>query len=336
MMITGTLKSMATRMTDARVFAPVVRGLERNSRNKARLRVLAYHRIDDQRSGDLYYPGLISTSPKQFADQIEFIANHYHVCSMNDVLAAANGAGILPGDSVLLTFDDATVDFARHAWPVLQSHGLPATLFVATAYPDNPAMSFWWDKLYRAILLSPDCTCIPTSTGSVTLSAAVQRQQLFRRLKEYFKTIPHSQFQQQLGGIVAAAAVADPPHNNVLSWEALRRLDYEGVTLAPHTHTHPMLNQLSIDEIHEELTTSCSVLKTQIGHEISRTLAYPAGGVSDAVVSAMAAAGLSLGFTTQRGVNDQRFDNPCRLRRINVGAKTTLGLLRLQLANWGN
>lgn len=336
MMITGTLKSMATRMTDVRMFAPVVRRLERNSRHKARLRVLAYHRIDIQKSGDLYYPGLISASPKQFSAQIEFIAKHYHVCSMNEVLAAANGAGALPGDSVLLTFDDATVDFAHHAWPVLKSHGLSATLFVATAYPDNPAMGFWWDKLYRAIMLSPAFTCIPTSTGAVTLSAAGQRAQLFRRLKEYLKTIPHSRFQQELGKIVAAAAVADPPHNNVLGWDALRRLDQEGVTLAPHTHTHPMLNQLSPDEIHEELETSCQVLETQIGHGITRALAYPAGGVNDAVVSAMTAAGLSLGFTTKRGVNDQRFVHPFELRRINVGARTTLGLLRLQLANWGN
>lgn len=334
-MIAGTLKQMAARMSEARVFAPVVRGLERKSRNQNRLRVLAYHRIDDHRQRDPYYPGLISASPKQFAAQIEFLAEHYHVCSMNDVLAAANGSIVLPGDSVLLTFDDATVDFAEHAWPILRSFCLPATVFVATAYPDNPSISFWWDALYRAIMLSPDSTCVPVSMGLVRLSTAAQRQQLFRRLKEHFKTIPHNEFQKQLGEIVSAAAVPDPPHNNVLGWNQLRDLDVEGVTLAPHTHTHPMLNQLSMHEIHEELTTSWQVLESQIGHSVSRALAYPAGGVSDSVVSAMAAAGLRLGFTTLRGVNNQSFDNPFRLRRINVGATTTLGLLRLQLANWG-
>ena len=35
---------------------------------------------------------------------------------------------------MLLTFDDAYRDFATNAWPTLKRYGLPATLFVPTAY----------------------------------------------------------------------------------------------------------------------------------------------------------------------------------------------------------
>ncbi len=336
-MITRTLKRIAMQISDANVFGHVVRGLENRSRSRSRLRVLAYHRIDVHlHRSDPYYPGLISASPAQFATQMDFLADQYHICSMDEVVAASKGGSSLPADSVLLTFDDATIDFAAYAWPVLKSRGLSATVFVPTAYPDDPSICFWWDQLYRAVVLSPDETTIPVQTGAVTLRTAKQRQQLFRRLKEHLKTIPHSQHQRLMSDIVKAGGVADPPHNNVLSWNALRQLDREGVTLAPHTHNHPMLNQLSDDDIRHELMTSCDVLQAQIGHGISRTLAYPAGGVSDPVISAMVDEGFDLAFSTQRGVNDQSFENPFRLRRINVNAGTTLGLLRIQLANWGN
>ena len=335
-MIARTLKHFAMRISEARAFGPIVRKLEKCSRNHARLRVLAYHRIDDLRADSPYHPGLISASPEQFVTQMVFLANHYHVCSMADTIVASRSEAVLPTDSVLLTFDDATKDFAHHAWPVLRSLGLPAALFVPTIFPDNTAVGFWWDQLYRAIMKSPGGTSIPAVAGSVTLSSDKQRQQLFRSLKEYLKTIPHSEFRQRLNDIVTAGGVPEPSDNNVLSWDALRQLDREGVTLAPHSHTHPMLNRMTPAEIRFELKTSVEVLESQIGHRVLRTLAYPAGGVNDTVVEAMQAGGFDTAFTTQRGVNDQTFEDPFRLRRINVGARTTLGLLRLQLANWGN
>lgn len=334
-MITRTLKRFALQVTESRAFEPVLGKLERRGQKRSCLRVLAYHRIDGHRQADPYYPGLISAAPQQFAAQMSFVAEHYCVCSMDQVVSAAKRNCSLPRNSVLLTFDDATTDFALHAWPVLRSLGLPATVFVPTAYPDNPALAFWWDRIYRAIMLSPNGSRIPAPEGTVTLVAPKQRVQLFRRLRDHLKTIPHSRFRQLTDDIVAAAGVADPPHNNVLGWDSLRQLDQQGVTLAPHTHTHPMLNQLSDEEIREELKTSCAVLQAQIGHSTSRTLAYPAGGVSDAVVSAMVSEGFDVAFSTQRGVNSQSFEEPFRLRRINVSAGTNLALLRLQLANWG-
>lgn len=335
-MISSALKNFAMQISDARVFAPAFRRLEVRDRRRARLRVMAYHRIDVDHQDSPYYPGLISATPKQFAGQMDFVAAHYHVCRMADVVAASKGETSLPHDSVLLTFDDATIDFANHAWPVLKSLGLAATLFVPTAFPDNPMLSFWWDALYRAVIRSPNGTILPLRPCSVMLNNSRQRQQLFRRLKEHLKNIPHREAQHLLTEITIAGGVADPVSNNVLGWDALRQLDREGVTLAPHTHTHPMLNRLPTSEIRKEISTSYDVLKAETGHRILRTLAYPAGGVNDAVVAAMATAGFDLAFTTRRGVNDQSFLNPFRLRRITVGARTSLGLLRIQLANWGN
>ena len=334
-MFASTLKQIAVQFSNTKAFNAVVNRVERRSRHKSLLRVLAYHRVDHRQADCPYYPGLISATPERFEEQMQCVASCYHVCSMDEVVDAANNRHKLPANSVLLTFDDATLDFAGYAWPVLQALKLPATVFVPTAYPDNHSLHFWWDRLYRAVILSPQETTIPSPLGgNVTLRSVDQRKRLFRTLKEHLKTIPHNQFQQALDAMTRAANVPNPDHNNVLGWEAMRSLQGDGVVLAPHTHTHPMLNRLPMHEIAQEVRTSCEVLGREIG-EFSRTLAYPAGGVSADVVESMAQEGIELAFSTQRGTNDQQFHDAFELRRINVGARTTPGLLRLQLANWG-
>ena len=333
-MIASTLKKLAIRVSSTRPFELVLRQMESRNRRHLQLRVLAWHRIEERSSQDPYYPGLISASPNQFSDQIRAIADRYTVCSMQDVIDASQNNTSLPGNAVVLTFDDATVDFLQHAWPVLKQAGVPATVFVPTAYPENHTLHFWWDRLYRAILQSPNGTLLPLPSGEVVLTTDHQRTQLFRELKEQLKVIPHPEAQQLLLDLTQAAAVPDPKHNNVLSWDQLRMLQDEGVTLAPHTHTHPMLNQLTTEEIAKEVRRSREVLAMQTGSECA-TLAYPAGGVNSEVVSTIAQEGFDLAFSTQRGVNDQSFHERFLLRRINVGAATTPGLLRMQLANWG-
>jgi hypothetical protein len=63
-------------------------------------------------------------------------------------------------------------------------------------------------------------------------------------------------------------------------------------------------------------------------------VAYPAGDFDDVVVRIAREEGYALGFTTVRGVNRIGRDDPLRLRRINVGQRSTLPMLRAQLTGW--
>jgi hypothetical protein len=48
-------------------------------------------------------------------------------------------------------------------------------------------------------------------------------------------------------------------------------------------------------------------------------------------VAAVGRAGVVAAFTTERGVNDLPAADPMRLRRINVGSRSSVGLLHAQL-----
>lgn len=90
--------------------------------------VLMYHQITDQLN-NTSMPNL-RVSPKRFARQLDYLKkNGYTTITLNQ--AAAGGP--LPAKPVVLTFDDAYLDFYEQAWPLLKERGMTATLFVVTS-----------------------------------------------------------------------------------------------------------------------------------------------------------------------------------------------------------
>jgi peptidoglycan/xylan/chitin deacetylase (PgdA/CDA1 family) len=118
-----------------------------------------------------------------------------------------------------------------------------------------------------------------------------------------------------------------------MSWNSLRTLSQDGLTLGAHTRTHPLLNRIPLDEAREETIGSLQDLEREIGPTLP-ILAYPAGECSDDVVSMLEREGFALAFTTKRGINNINHMNPLRIQRINVGGKTSLPVLRAQLLSW--
>lgn len=294
------------------------------------LRVLTYHRVDVPQARPWLDPVLISASPEVFESQMRYLSANYHPISVSDVLEVLerNDRRILPPRAVLVTFDDAYQDFEQHAWPVLKRYQIPVTLFVPTAFPDHPERLFWWDRLFHA-LCSTVKSEIRTPIGNLAIGTDLERSQAILRLKKHIKSLPND---------VAIAFVEDveqqldvSPHaNGVLGWEELRRLAHAGVTLAPHTQTHPIMNHIPPSAMQNEALDSLYDLQREIGETLP-VFAYPSGFHNAEVVSAVRDAGFKLAFTTERGINILGRDDPLQLQRINVGAQTTIPILRAQL-----
>lgn len=323
----GELVSFAAR---TRAFSSLVGLLERVDRCRPDLlSVLTYHRVDDPEGAPELYPGLVSATPDEFEEQMRFLASSYRVVSMTELLDVYHGRSRLRPRSVMVTFDDGYGDFARHAWPIMRRLGLPVTVFVPTAYPDNPNGIFWWDRLYYALSSTSCAGLLETPVGPLPLESAESRAHAFRLVRGHLKSLPHETAMARLTELVDRLG-APAPVAAVLGWQELRRLAGEGVTIAPHSRTHAMLDRVSPDELRAEIRGSADDLEREIG-SVPAAFAYPSGGYSDAVVAAVEEAGLALAFTTRRGGNDLRKAEWLRLRRINVGRRSTLALIRAQL-----
>lgn len=84
--------------------------------------ILNYHSIDSSGSA-------ISITERDFRRHVRWLASgKVEVLSLDALVASDDGR-----DSIALTFDDGFQSFATVAAPLLEEHGLPAALFVATA-----------------------------------------------------------------------------------------------------------------------------------------------------------------------------------------------------------
>lgn len=92
--------------------------------------ILMYHRVEPA-THDKYDSTRVS--PSIFERQMEFLKVHgYRVIPLADLARQIAAGKPVPPKTVVLTFDDGTLDNFRYAFPVLKRMGFPATIFMIT------------------------------------------------------------------------------------------------------------------------------------------------------------------------------------------------------------
>ena len=91
---------------------------------------------------------------------------------------------------------------------------------------------------------------------------------------------------------------------NYMTWEQLKEMEANGITIESHTLTHPKLEELPDDEIRNELLNSKNMLEEQLGHPIE-FLAYPTGTYNLHIAGIAQDLGYKGAFTIKYGVVDK-------------------------------
>lgn len=292
--------------------------------------VLTYHRIDEPDARPWLWPALLSATPSGFAEQMALVADRMHPIGLSDLVAALEGGRRLPPRSVHVTIDDAYAGVEEHALPVLRRLGIPATLFVPTAFPDA-ADGFWWDRVYHAVMRT-EARSVRLEDRDVTLGGPAERGATFRRIHDRLIDLPHPRAIEEADRIVAALG-AEPGSPSVLGWGALRRAHADGFALAPHSHTHPRLDRIEPDAARAQVADSTDRIRAETG-SMPLAFAYPGGFWSGPAAEAARNIGLHVAFTTRRSGIELGDAEPFALPRINVGRRASANALRLQLGSW--
>lgn len=331
------LRRLTAAVTRGPVAAAGIGALDRIApRRRGDLTVLTYHRVDEPDARPDLMPSLLSATPAGFAAQMALVARHYEPVAMSDVLAALDRPASLPRRAVLVTFDDGYRDFAEHAWPTLRAVGVPVTLFVATSRSDDPTRTFWWDRLWAAMSGATPTGRLETAVGALPITDPGTASTSLATIRTWLKGLDHDDAMREVETLIASLGPAPtdgglaPP---MLGWDDLRRLAGEGVTLAPHTRAHPLLDRVPLERAVAEIDGSRVDLEREVGSvaAIPPAFAYPSGAHGGDAVEAARRAGMRLAFTTDRGGNDLRRADPLRLRRINIGRRAAPALVRAQL-----
>jgi peptidoglycan/xylan/chitin deacetylase (PgdA/CDA1 family) len=148
--------------------------------------VLIYHRVGGGSGTE------VDLSPQVFDEQMAWLAASGRMVSLDDAVdlldpaGARSDAGDVPGgvgsgdvvdDPVVVTFDDGTADLADNATPILERHGVTATVYLATEFVDR-GMAFPDDGRP----LSWSAVRDMAATGLVTFGSHTHRHRLLDRL----------------------------------------------------------------------------------------------------------------------------------------------------------
>lgn len=133
--------------------------------------VLIYHRVGGKSALELDLPESV------FADQLAMLAASGRVVTLDAALDILARPELLTEDPVVVTFDDGTRDFVDVAVPLLVEHGVPATLYVATAFVEEQL-----DLPYGAPPLSWAGLADAVSTGLVTVGSHTHSHVLLDRI----------------------------------------------------------------------------------------------------------------------------------------------------------
>jgi len=298
------------------------------------LRILTYHRIADREAIKPYDPQLVSATPAEFEKQVAWMAHNYSVVGVDDLFDAIDGGKRLPKNAVLLTFDDAYPDFKTTAWPILKSYGLPAALFVPTNFPDRPNMVFWWDKLCAGILLTKSNHVSADPLGQLSLETEEDKRATSQALRTQFKLFPHAEAMAWIDDICKQLLPEGVDLSSTMSWDDIKTLADDGVTIGAHSRSHPLLTQIPVEDLHDEISGSYRDLQERLSNVLP-IFCYPGGAHNEAVMSIAAQCGIRIAFATLMGHNRLDRTNLLQLRRINMTPRTDLKILRVKLSSIG-
>ena len=241
-------------------------------RTECSARILYYHRVNDDND-----PFFHAISTDVFDQEMQYIARHYRVVSMSEVLEhlESNSREMV----LAVTFDDGYQDNYHNAFPILQRYGLPATIFLTTGSIDT-GEPLWFERLALALKT--------TTREFVDLDIDIPRRLWLRTEAErlnangqifgILRALPDGDRRQFLDRILKQlAAVNDGARNHkMLTWDQVRLMKARGIDFGGHTVTHPFISKLSAEDVRAEVL-GC---KRRIEQELQLPVeyfAYPNG-----------------------------------------------------------
>lgn len=321
---------MIKRLVKRVAAAPPAWQLAARARGGRGVCVVTYHRVN--RRGDPF-PG---TDLDDFVRQMRWLRRACAPIAPEDLDAALRSPprGRPP---VLVTFDDGYRDYCDHAYPVLAELGIPALVFLATAFMDKREL-LWTDAVTWAVHRSARARlALPWDRGvTLPLAGAGERARAARVAKEHLKAVGDAERERWQRALFDELGV-DPQDGSagrqMLSWAEVRAT--LGLTrYGGHTHTHPILSRVDAARAEREIRACRERVAAETG-VAPRWFAYPNGRAedfSDETKAILRRCGFELAFSTIEGLNGPGADRYALRRQWAAGRLEDYAWL---VAGWG-
>ena len=296
--------------------------------SKDSLLVLTYHRVDDEDS-DPWDPVIISATGEVFDDQVSYLKRRHALVNLEEAFAFIEGKDKSKSGRcrVLMTFDDGYLDNYKIAFPILKSHGAQGVFFLCSNIVGTGYIP-WWDHI--AYLVKSGSKKKFSLSFPAPLEVDIERDGLgesLRHIVDLYKTPGNIDLDRFIRELKEATDGKELPANTrrFLTWEEAREMLAGGMAIGAHTHTHPMLSNLSEEDQRRELFQSRAIIAQKLGINVE-AFAYPFGSPTAftktteriAEEAGFRAAFSYYGIAANERPNIDRFN----LKRVTVGSQT--------------
>lgn len=285
--------------------------------SRGKLSILIYHQVlaelDPMRPNE--------PTADVFDWHMALLARYFTPLSLNEAVSLL-ASGTLPTNAVCVTFDDGYLNNLTVAQPILAKYGIPATVYVATAFRNGNNM---WNDRIQDLCGDPNRNELITNDNKIALGDCQSRVAAAQGLLKKFKYLPVAARLQAVDELYQLNQATEYPPR-MMNDAQLRQLAAAGVTIGAHTHNHPILTSLEPAEQQIEIERSKSILEQILLQPVTH-FAYPNGvegyDFDDIAVQAVQAAGFTSAVITNWGYSNAK-TSPLRLKRFTPWDKTAL------------
>jgi peptidoglycan/xylan/chitin deacetylase (PgdA/CDA1 family) len=204
----------------------------------------------------------------------------------------------------LITFDDGDYSVLQNGIPILMKYKMPSVLFIITELIGS-RRAFWWDRIRK-------------NMNEKGISQ-----------KEIVKAIDFAKKSDNQKRIEFLSTF-DELESRQLTESELMILEEEKMSICNHSHTHPMFDRCSAEEIENELTNTRAFFE-KLGVGQFEFFAYPNGNNDEVSRSLLEKKGVKLAFLFDHQLNKKKID-ALSISRIRMNSDTSMQEFKIRLS----
>jgi len=244
-------------------------------RNPNVLYIALFHRVSNEKT--YYYSPMPA---KVFDDLCAYFSRYFSVIRFSEL----KNQPIEPlKPALIISFDDGHRDVLEYALPILKKYKLKfninlVTETLLTGMPQDNLVAYdALNSTKKSHYFNPQIS----ASINIDKSRPIRTEMEFVRL---FQSLNKEQRRQLRDDIISKLGGSRLKFSRMLTKEDVCCLKENGAEIGSHTYSHPILPNISYEEIEFELANSKVLLEKMFGEKVD-IIAYPDGKYNNAIIS---------------------------------------------------
>ncbi len=242
--------------------------------------IFTLHRVHPSNDNKNFAPNRGLAVTPEFLEQVIYRIHKagLDVITLDQVHDRLTGNKIQKG-FVCFTVDDGYRDIFEYAFPILQKHGLPFSIFLNTAMIDGKAL-LWWDLLELIFEQNSEVTVVWCDRTMIyPARTTAEKETGFWKVYWRLRGMPEPDRISLIKHLCDKSSIQPQEvcQSLSLTWEMVDQMASSGlVSFEAHTVNHPILSMVTQDAVRREAADSREIITERLGRRPNH-FAYPYG-----------------------------------------------------------